>query len=201
MRWRWAFFCAFILGWLLDPAAVYAQTPIPHDHCTCQTNGAVPGYFNQAEAVFVGKVLSLSRPNQPPPLIDWANRLPGVYIPGYSYWRADVAISDSWKGLSDTSVTVLSSFGLNCGVNFTVGVDYLIYAVDSPVGWRTSTCAGTVTLADAAPDLQFLRSFPKLSLTWPLPWRMFLGGLTVFVFGVIVVGWRVLRRQIVSFEH
>jgi hypothetical protein len=201
MRWCWVLFCAFILGWLLDPAAVYAQTPIPHDHCTCQTNGAVSGYFNQAEAVFAGKVLALSRPNDAPSLVEWANRLPGIYIPGYSYWRADVAVSDSWKGMNETGLTVLSSFGLNCGVRFTVGVDYLIYATDSPVGWRTSTCAGTVELADAAPDLQFLSAYPKLQLSWPLQWQLLLGSVALALGITVWAGWRLVKRQMVSFEH
>lgn len=201
MRWRWAIFLAFILSWLVDPAAVSAQTPIPHDHCTCQTNNTPAFYYNQAEAVFTGKVLTLSRPNDAPPLVDWANQLPGIYIPGYSYWRADMSVSDSWKGMTESGLTVLSSFGLNCGVSFTVGVDYLIYATESPVGWRTSTCAGTVQLADAAPDLQFLSTHPKLKLSWPLQWQVLVGSVAIAIGLSLWVGWPLLKRHLVSFEH
>jgi hypothetical protein len=146
-------------------------------------------------------VVDLARPNDAPVVVDWLNRIPGVYVPGYAYWRADMLVSDSWKGLSTSAITVLSSFGLNCGVSFTTGVDYMVYATSSPVGWRTSTCAGTVELADAAPDLAFLAPRPKLNLYWPLQWQAALGGLLLFLAGLAFTGWRILRRHLVSFEH
>jgi hypothetical protein len=201
MRWRWAIYLAFILSWLLEPAAVYAQTPIPHDHCTCQTNMEVSAVYERAEAVFVGQVIELSRPNDAPLVVEWLNKVPGVYVPGYAYWRAYMAVSDSWKGMNTKAVTVLSSFGLNCGVSFTVGMDYMIYAIDSPVGWRTSTCAGTVELASAGPDLQYLAARPKLRLNWPLEWQAALGSALLVVVGLAWVGWRWLRRSLVSFER
>src|SRR5262249_19015918 len=144
MRWCWLALLVGAVIWLITPAIIYAAPP--PDHCSCQTNMLPAVAFENAEAVFIAHVSDVTRPNDKPVIVDWLERLPGVSMPGYSYWRATLTLTESWKGLTTTNVLMHTYYGSSCGVSFKVGGDYIVYAHDSSVGWRTSACDGTTEI-------------------------------------------------------
>ncbi len=201
--WRQLTLALAVLAWLITPALAYAHEQ--PDHCSCQNNMPPAVAFERAQAVFQAQVTSLARPNDKPAVVDWLEKVPGVSLPSYSYWRVGMRLTESWKGLAVTEATILTWYGASCGASFKVGGQYIVYANDSSVGWRTSACDGTTDLSNASYDLQFLKSQPLLTLSWPLAWQA-AGWMGLLLIGLAVwSAWHWLRpwfrRNLVSFQH
>jgi len=116
--------------------------------CTCaQPKDAKP--FDLAQAVFVGKVISVVKPK--PRLIDRRRKL-------YEYSLELVVrfkVTTVWKYVTHTYVTLTTmEQSAACGYHFDVGKTYLVYAYANQDGLNTNLCSETKELSAAEPDLK-----------------------------------------------
>jgi hypothetical protein len=118
--------------------------------CDCSFEQDPIRALNEAGAVFSGRVVQVGED------VKW-NALKGeVYE-----WRnaARISVEQSWKGISQTEVIVMTSSG-GCGFEFNVGESYIVYAYkDDRTGdteWHTSLCSKTSQLSSAADTVQKL---------------------------------------------
>ena len=118
--------------------------------CSCAPPPAPKIALQNADAVFVGQVLSVRATGQ--------------------YERLFVFnISKAWKGKAAGKVAVESlSEGSLCGVNFQVGQKYLVYASRGGKNLRASLCSRTRHLKGAAQDIAEL-SDPRPLAPPPAP--------------------------------
>jgi 5-hydroxyisourate hydrolase-like protein (transthyretin family) len=133
---------------VLAMAALVASEALA-EACTCI--GPVPACQAtwQADAVFVARVVAIAEaPPDPKEQTPWRNR------------RVQVRVTEAFRGVASREVDVFTGTGGgDCGYNFGVGGDYLIYAYRHPQNGRLSTgiCSRTRSLSAAGDDLKYLR--------------------------------------------
>ncbi len=126
--------CASLLG---RPEVCHA--------CSC-ANVTVQQAFEQSSAVFVGKVLDQAEVFDPHEDSGVIGRRYAVRFEVQAYWKGDVP----------SQAIVYDSF-TSCGIGFTEGSSYLVYAYERQPGeWTTHLCSRTKELAGAEEDLQEL---------------------------------------------
>jgi hypothetical protein len=156
---------ALLLGLLAWPSPAWA--------CSCVPPEPPAVVLARADAVFLGKVTQIDDPQWLARIVPW---LPVTYSsadPVYAHFD----VSDSWKGVSTTTVQVeTAASSASCGFAFEVGKQYIVYAYDSAGKLMTGLCTRTTEAALAAADLAYLGAQPKLTLT-PAP--------SVFPFGLV----------------
>jgi hypothetical protein len=113
--------------------------------CSCVSGITPVESLQKSAAVFSGEVVDVDE-----------NFTPGSSGPHLGPVTFDV--KESWKGVSEDPLVVHGyGYGPDCGIGFTVGDRYLVYAYrggelgDGPL--ETSICGGTKPLTDAATDL------------------------------------------------
>jgi|SRR5215216_4293539 len=113
--------------------------------CSCVSGITPEESLQMSDAVFSGEVVDVDE-----------NFTPGPSGPHLGPVTFDV--EESWKGVSEEPVVVHGyGYGPDCGIGFSVGDRYLVYAHrggelgDGPL--ETGICGGTKPLADAATDL------------------------------------------------
>lgn len=129
--------------------------PCPSARCVCAADGpddagAVLSARNDADAVFLGRVVRIER-----------IRLPGDADAEFGDWReATFEVSRSWKGGNDARTRVRTPWhAALCGFPFERGGEYLIYARVADDGrLRTDACTRTRTRARAGEDLLHLEA-------------------------------------------
>ena len=118
---------------------------IPNDTtaCTCREPGPACETAWTADAVFVGEVVAIET-------------TAGVR-------RARLRVSESFRGDASGVVEIAAGGdGVDlCLYPFTQGSTYLIYALESTVGYTTSICMRTRPIANAADDLAYLRNLNR----------------------------------------
>ena len=120
--------------------------------CTCLKVSAGE-MFQQADAVFLGKVVS----------IESSGRCPSMVRVGFEVER-------SWKLVNTTEIPVITDYSASrecagmCGVSFRQGDSYMVYARMTGRGLYTNICAGTVDLADAGEQLSDVKGRPTVPL-------------------------------------
>jgi hypothetical protein len=153
--------------------------PQPAWACSCMMPPQPPQSFADAAAVFSGRVTGISNPVQlplvPQILNTWASWT-GSPAP-YNFYDRQVtfAVSDSWKGVESTTVTVeTGQGGADCGYVFSTGQQYVVYAHSfQGAALQTNICTRTAALSNAAADLTYLNTLPRLTLNpastavWP----------------------------------
>jgi len=118
----------------LVPCTAYA--------CSCLPPGAPDVELNRSTAVFAGRVASITPVNR------------GGVGPQL---QVGFDVSQSWKGPAAASIEVLTSeSSASCGVTFTQGSEYVVYANDAEGFLNTSLCSRTRAVADADEDLAAL---------------------------------------------
>ncbi|MFQ5723636.1 MAG: hypothetical protein ACE5G6_04020 [Terriglobia bacterium] len=135
---RWGRVAPGLLLAVLIPAA-WAEA------CSCARVGPACEVFGKTDAVFVGRVTSVS---------SWI----WTFFTGER--RVWFAVSEGFRGVgSGEAVRVVTGTGAgDCGYGFEEGGEYVVYAHRSRGGeLRTSICTRTRGLAAAAEDLAFLR--------------------------------------------
>jgi len=159
--------------------------PTPAWACSCVPTPPPAQEFADRQAVFVGTVTGLSEP--PFPILQQAANLwaqgtnSGVHgaSSASSMPKVEFAVSDSWKGVTTTTATVAATrSSASCGIEFVWGQQYVVYAYDfDGSGLQTNMCTRTTDAANAAADLTFLNTQPKLALTptGPSFWPMVIG--------------------------
>lgn len=149
--------------------------PQPVAACSCIKAGPPPVEFNKYTAVFSGTVTYITdKRNFGIIMIEEAMRLAGFhpsiyYMERFWGYKVTFAVSKSWKFVEATSIQVDTGYGMgDCGYNFFVGNDYLVYASrahGNPGGYLvTSICSRTAELSQAADDLSYLNTLPTLKL-------------------------------------
>jgi len=135
--------------------------------CSCAAPESPPTGFVHADAVFLGTVTGISAQPPAPSLLDRLRSWLGLPSTGPYYGRqVSVRVSDSWKGVTTATIELHTGFGdADCGYNFRVGSQYVIYATQGQTGLVTSICVRTIDVASGAADLQYLQTLPRLSLT------------------------------------
>jgi hypothetical protein len=133
---------------LLALAALAASESLA-EACTCISSGPPCQATWQADAVLSARVLSIEAVVAGEPTEGaWRSR------------RVRMRVTEVFRNVAVAEVDVFTgSGGGDCGYNFAVGSDYLIYAYRHPNDGRLGTgiCSRTRSLADAADDLRYLR--------------------------------------------
>ncbi len=125
------------------------------DSCTCvlpdpekTEDQLIAEAFKRSTAVFEGKVKSI-----------------------YDYYtndrrnserRVTFTVITAWKGLSSKEVVIVTGFGRgDCGYEFEVGKNYLVYAGGSSQALGTSICHRTSSISYAQRDIRVISKLPK----------------------------------------
>ena len=122
----------------------------PASACSCATAPSPEEGLQQSDAVFAGRVTSISG----------GSRLAGFF--GSEGFVVRFAVSESWKGVTDRVVALRMGpgGGAACQYSFTEGEQYLVYARTDPTiqgsPLATNICDRTTLLAQAGPDLEAL---------------------------------------------
>ena len=113
--------------------------------CSCLWTPSVSQALSEAQAVFVGRVVS----KRPTTRGTFWETSPGEFA--YEF-----RVERSWKGVTGPSVIILTGAGGgDCGWPFELGGRYLVYAHDSE-GLRTNICTRTASIGEAGGDLAAL---------------------------------------------
>ncbi|WP_342542674.1 hypothetical protein MHH33_00870 [Paenisporosarcina sp. FSL H8-0542] len=130
-------FCLFSLS--IVPTTSYA--------CSCAQPPSVEDELERSQAVFSGKVLEVKVQKN---------------FKGYVKKRVLIEVAETWKGVSESQVIITTgSGGGDCGYEFQVGQEYLVYATESTMyGDKaelvTVICDRTTELSAAQEDLTVL---------------------------------------------
>ena len=162
--------------------------PSPAWACSCVPPDPPPIAFANMEAVFVGNVTQISDPSWPGGLVSSADPV-----------RVVLQVNDSWKGVTTATVLVETAVsGASCGYTFDVGRQYVVYAYDHDNNgvWATNMCTRTNDVANAAADLTYLNTLPKLALIStppPVPVAVYVIGAAVGLVLAIVSVWLIAQ--------
>lgn len=133
--------------WLLSLAVLVHLAPerCPRPLCSCVGQPSVRAAHADADAVFLGTVLSVR---------DTTLSEDGLT---YSARAATLRLVRPYKGRLPARFTVLTGHGGgDCGFDFQPGVRYLVYAEGGSGGLTTGICSRTRTAAEAREDLAAL---------------------------------------------
>jgi hypothetical protein len=116
--------------------------------CSCAPPPPPKEALTASTAVFTGKVVAVDKA-------------------GDFQIAVTIEISGAYKGVKEKKVTVYTADnGASCGVGFTKGTSYLVYAREQMRGEEkvlgTNLCSRTTTLANAKDDLAELGEAPKV---------------------------------------
>jgi hypothetical protein len=132
---------------LLATLAVCAigLAPKSADACSCASPGLPCHAAWQADAVFVGHVVSIESSSMGGRLVQ-------------------LAVVEAFRGFQLWQVTLVTGYGEgDCGYPFRMGESYVVYAQRSPTGQlSTSICSRTRPVANANDDLTYLRSLATI---------------------------------------
>ncbi|MBU1557704.1 hypothetical protein KKC45_01975 [Patescibacteria group bacterium] len=116
--------------------------------CSCVADIPQEESFNQAKAVFIGRVISINKKGE---FLRLKN----------SHRNINFNVTEYWKGEVSKITTVATGFGGgDCGYYFAEGETYLVYANDGNSWYgedlATSICSRTERLRDVSKDLALL---------------------------------------------
>jgi hypothetical protein len=121
-----------------DSVCVYA--------CSCMAPGPPRASLQSAVSVFAGKVTSVK-----------AAEPAGRTISSADPVRVTFEVSRVWKGAkTPTIVAETARDSASCGVSFSTGEEYLVYADGKSAALQVSLCSRTTLLRNAAQDLREL---------------------------------------------
>lgn len=120
--------------------------PVPATACSCAKEPSAEEGFSRSQAVFSGEVTRIKDNN-------------GLFG-GYGK-TVIFKVKETWKGINETEVAIATgSGGGDCGIEFVVGKEYLVYASVSDIyGDKSLTsviCDPTKELGIAAEDIDIL---------------------------------------------
>jgi hypothetical protein len=134
-----------IVPLLLSATLSAAPCPPASPRCSCIPPVPPREALGQADAVFAGRVVSVTE-----------RREGGPAFPGRPYLEVRIVPERRWKGAAGDTVTVATSDNsASCGYAFEQGRDYLVYAGGEDA-LRVFICSRTRPLADAAEDVAAL---------------------------------------------
>jgi hypothetical protein len=184
-------------------------TPQPARACSCAPSGSPSMGVSQSDAVFSGKVTNITDNNNvitsffAKIVLKMGVKQYIAYKERFGGHKITFAVKDSWKLVDTTAIQVNTGYGgADCGYEFSVGNDYLIYASHAygkPGNYLvTSICSRTTDMASATGDLAFLKTMPTIPLTQAPPsWGSILviaiPVILIFLVVLILFAWR--RKQ------
>jgi hypothetical protein len=131
--------------------------------------------FVAIAALFVGQPLLACSCAPPPPPKEalaastavFTGKVVAVEKAGDFQIAVTIEVSGAYKGVKEKKVTVYTANnGAACGIGFTKGTSYLVYAREQKRGEEkvlgASLCSRTTTLADAKADLAELGEAPAV---------------------------------------
>lgn len=115
--------------------------------CTCAPSYSPSYAFENAQAVFVGTVSEITKP-------EYDEKNPK------SYRRPKVIfkVQEAFKGVTEKEFTLIQGGGADCIYNFKENESYLVYARSGETGFYAFLCSRTAVLKNAAQDLECVRS-------------------------------------------
>ena len=132
----------FLLSLCLVVVLMLLQKPIPAAACSCAMMPSPAEGFSNAQAVFSGEVTDIKENS--------------------GYGKAILfAVKETWKGTNETEVAIMTGYReMDCGVEFVVGQEYLVYANVTDLyeehSLTTTICSPTKALGTATEDLAVL---------------------------------------------
>ncbi|MEW5930677.1 MAG: hypothetical protein AB1941_24720 [Gemmatimonadota bacterium] len=130
---------------LLSAALSAAPCPPAAARCSCIPPRPPGEALAQADAVFAGRVVSVTERREEDP-----------GHPGGPYLEVRIVPGRRWKGAAADTVTVRTADNsAACGYAFETGGEYLVYAAGEDA-LRVNLCSRTRPLADAGEDLAAL---------------------------------------------
>jgi len=94
--------------------------------------------YKNADIVFIGSVVSLETQG-PPELVNADNRIVRAFRGGR---KAVFQVYKLWKGPQITVISISTGEGGgDCGIDFIVGREYLVYASQNKGQWYTGICS------------------------------------------------------------
>lgn len=176
-------------------ASVTLAHPKPAWACSCVFPPTPADALSQWEAVFQGTVVSVAEA-RPWPFVDQIRNWLGLpYVYDYGSRLFSIEVTRSWKGVTTTRVDIRTGYGAgDCGYGFITGIEYVIYAGQTPDGdWGTNICSRTNPTTSAVDDLTYLGPLPTLSLSPvrdPFNWLWACLGLSISaVAGALIALW------------
>lgn len=121
----------------------YRETAVSACVCLPRWTGPPCQAAWSVDAVFVGRVTE-------------AQEVPKLYASQFK-----LQVLEKFRGVSTTEVTVMTSARGNCGVPFTVGTTFLVYASYQENTLWAESCSRTARLENAAVDLAYLRAMSR----------------------------------------
>lgn len=120
--------------------------PTAASACSCEQPPGVAEELSRSDAVFSGKVISIE---EKPPLLSVPSK------------TVIFQVGRIWKGIEQSQVKITTGQGGgDCGFDFNMGQEYLVYAVKSNSyglnSLSTIICDRTATLSQAQGDLPLL---------------------------------------------
>jgi hypothetical protein len=134
-----------LLLWTFVTLLIF-HIPTPVSACSCAPPPSVEAALTKSDAVFSGKVISVKDK---------------LTISGYRVKTVIFEVSKTWKGERHTQIMVTTGQGGgDCGIHFSEGEDYLVYARISDMyandQLTTILCDRTDILSSAKNDLSIL---------------------------------------------
>ncbi|PIC62697.1 hypothetical protein CSV79_15735 [Sporosarcina sp. P13] len=132
-----------VLPFLLMVLVVMNFKPIPTAACSCVIAPPADVALSEATAVFSGEVVEVKK----------SNRDDGKTI--------HFNVREIWKGIDSPTISVFTgNDSASCGIDFTVGKEYLVYAHTMESNGKsilsTTLCDRTAELANAADDIALI---------------------------------------------
>jgi len=132
-------FCLLVL-------LVLFYRPLPAAACSCMVLPPADIALTEATAVFSGEVIA----------IDDSKGMDGESGKIVRFKATDV-----WKGVDNADISVLTgSDSAGCGIDFTIGKEYLVYAhtwdMNGKTVLSTTICDRTAELANATDDIKLI---------------------------------------------
>ncbi len=174
---------AFLILTLL--LIVEISAPQSASACSCVISMEPQEAFEKTTSVFSGVVTAVDETS------------------GMAFKKVTFAAGNVWKGDVAHSITVLTpSDGANCGYDFHVAQEYLVYATGSSVGLITDLCTRTRLFNAAAEDLSFLGngiapSTASASTNAAISTQAPYAAIAIIAVGLalLVLIWRLLQRN------
>ena len=155
--------------------------PTAASACSCEQPPGVAEELSRSDAVFSGKVISIE---EKPPLLSVPSK------------TVIFEVAKTWKGIKQTQAKITTGQGGgDCGCDFNMGQEYLIYAVKSNSyglnSLSTIICDRTAVLSQAQGDFAVLgegqEPTEEVDLLSRSNWLIPLGGFIVFVILAIII--------------
>lgn len=188
--------------WILAFALICSAIsffPLVSHACSCVNNPVPITAMDNAEAVFVGKVLKVKQ----------ERKQKGI-IGAIEYRDVNLfEVEKTWKGIEQSQIMIYDNgHDESCGFVFEEGKSYIIYAYKSKDGdLYTSYCSRTAELSNANADLEQLGKGKvvdkKVNLEGKMKWiskkdydlEILIGGIIVLLTTAFIIVNKVRRKK------